>query len=135
MNCQDCETLILDETGTHSEAAAISAHLSACEKCRKFLGAQQALRHLLCNDLRTIRLSGEFESGLRDRIRRDQSLRSGASGDRVHGKRIGSFTEWWRCFLVSGSTDAASLAGSAFVCARHHSEHRPDDSEGCRVGR
>ena len=85
MNCQDCEGLILDDTGTHSEAAAISTHLSDCGKCREFLATQQALRHLLCKGLGTIRLSGEFESRLHARIRRDQSF------DRV--RRAIAFTE------------------------------------------
>jgi predicted anti-sigma-YlaC factor YlaD len=86
MNCLDCETLILDDAELDSTAGAISAHLTDCGKCREFFATQQALRHLLCEGLETIRLSAEFESRLRGRIRRDQSL------DRV--RRAIEFTEF-----------------------------------------
>ena len=74
MNCQDCETLILDDAERDAAAAAISAHLNGCGKCRDFLATQEALRLLLCKGLGTIHLPAEFESRLRARIRRDQSL-------------------------------------------------------------
>jgi hypothetical protein len=74
MNCQDCETLILDYAEPDSTAAAISAHLNGCGKCREFLATQQAIRQVLCKGLGAIHLSVEFESRLRTRIRRDQSM-------------------------------------------------------------
>jgi predicted anti-sigma-YlaC factor YlaD len=86
MNCLDCETLILDHAELDPAAVAISAHLTDCGKCREFLATQRALHNMLRQGLGTIRLPAEFQSRLRGRIRRDQSL------NRLH--RAIAFTEF-----------------------------------------
>ena len=89
MNCQDCETLILDDAERDAAAAAISAHPMVVGNAGNF-ATQQALRHLLCKGLG----NDPFACRIREQAACPNSprriARSAASGNRVHGSRNGS---------------------------------------------